>query len=251
LQVVANSSASINGVTISGNTFTGTSTGATSGTQEIAIDVSKAGTSNLTFAIQNNTGIVGHNSHGINLFSAAGAGTGGQFRGRVENNTIGNAGVASSGSQIGNCLRVNLNGDSTDTVLVSGNVLRQCPNGRGIEVIGRNGTGVKDVTVTNNDVNPNDTSGFPLAAILVQSNYVTVCATVRSDVRNNTVPAGTAFDLQSGFLEVVETGASTMQLVDSAPASADCAAQLASTNAGSTSASAGCALIAGPIGTPP
>jgi hypothetical protein len=80
---------------------------------------------------------------------------------------------------------------------------------------------------------------------------VTVCATLRSDVRNNTVPAGSAFDLGSGFLQLIESGASTLQLVDTAPASADCATQLASTNTGSTSASAGCTLIAGPIGTPP
>ena len=45
-----------------------------------------------------------------------------------------------------------------------------------------------DVTVTNNDVNPQALAN-PLAAILVQSNCLTVCNTVRSDVRGNTVPA--------------------------------------------------------------
>lgn len=250
LQVVANGSATIGSFTVDGNTFAGTSTGATTGTQEIALDASKSGTSSATFLIQNNT-VTGHNSHGMNVFSGAGAGTGGQLRARLVNNTIGSAVALSSGSQIGNCLRVNLNGDSADTVLVGNNVLRQCPNGRGIEVIGRNGTGLKDVTVTGNDVTPNDTSGFPLSAILVQSNCVTVCATLRADVRANTVPAGSSFDLGTGFLALIETGASTLQLVDSAPASADCAGQLASTNTGSTSASTGCALIAGPIGTPP
>ncbi len=252
IQVAVNGGASVSGFTIDNNTFSGTSTGPTTGTQEIAIDMAKSGTSNLTFAITNNSGILGHNSHGINLFSGSGAGTGGLFRGRVTGNTIGSAGAASSGSQIGNCMRVNLNGDSTDTVLIDNNVLRQCPNGRGIEVIGRNGTGVKDVTVTNNDVNTNDVSGFPLAGILVQSNCVSVCATVRADVRGNTVlmPA-TAFDYTDAYLELVESGASTLLLVDTPPASASCAAQLADTNTGSTSASAGCALIAGPIGTPP
>lgn len=246
LQVVATSTGTIGSFTVDNNTFTGTSTGATTGTQEVAIDASKSGTSNATFLIQNNT-ITGHNSHGMNLFSAAGAGTGGLFRARVQNNTIGSAAVASSGSQIGNCMRVNLNGDSADTVLLTNNNVRQCPNGRGIEVIGRNGTGPKDVTVTNNTATPNDTSGFPLAAILVQSNCVTVCATVRSNVSGNTVPAGASFDLGAGFLQLIETSTSTLQLVGAGT----CATQLAGSNTGSTSASAGCTTIAGPIGTPP
>ncbi len=82
---------------------------------------------------------------------------------------IGNAVVAGSGSLIGNGLRININGDKTARVLVDNNVIRQCPNGRGIEVICRNGTGGADVTVTNNNVNTNDVSGFPLCAILLQS----------------------------------------------------------------------------------
>lgn len=108
-----------------------------------------------------------------------------------------------------------------------------------------------DVTVTNNDVCPQDTSGFPLHAIVVQSNCVTVCNTVRSDVWGNTVPAGVTTDLLVTFLALVETAASTLQLVDTAPASLACTDQLTTTNTGSASANAGCALIAGPITTPP
>ena len=77
-------------------------------------------------------------------------------------------------------MRVNINGQAAASVLINGNTLRQCPNGRGIEVIGRNGTGGLDVTVTGNDVNPQDTSY--LAAILVQSNCLTTCNTVRSEL---------------------------------------------------------------------
>jgi VCBS repeat-containing protein len=242
LQVLAADTATVSSFTVSGSTFTN---------QQIAMDFSQSQTSNLVFKILNNLTITGQNSHAINVFTAAGAGTGGTVKGRIEGNAIGNAGVVNSGSAIGNCMRININGQADVDMLINNNTLRQCPNGRGIEVIGRNGTGGLDVTVTNNDVNPQDTSGFPLAAILVQSNCVTTCNTVRSDVRGNTVPSGTATDLLTSFLELVETGASTLQLVDTAPASADCTAQLTSTNTGSASASSGCALIAGPINTPP
>lgn len=203
-----------------------------------------------TFKILNNTTMTGANSHAINIFAAAGS-FAGTFQGRIENNVIGSAGVAGSGSSIGNGIRVNINGGSVATMLLNGNTIRQTPNGRGIEVIGRNGTGGLDVTVTSNDVDPQDTSGFPLSAILVQSNCVTVCNTVRSDIRLNTVPLGVTTDLLPTYLGLVETGASTSQVVDSPPASVDCTVQLTSTNTGSASASAGCTLIPGPINTPP
>jgi hypothetical protein len=85
----------------------------------------------------------------------------------------------------------------------------------------------------------------------VQTNCVATCNSARSDVRTNTVPSGATFDLLPTFLNLVETGASSLSLIDTPPASATCTAQLTSTNTGSASASAGCALIAGPINTPP
>mgnify|MGYP003694216865 CR=1 FL=1 len=81
-------------------------------------------------------------------------------------------------------------------------------------MINRNGTGNMDVTVTNNDVNPQDTSGFPLAAIFVQTNCVVTCNSARSDVRGNTVPAGVTFDLLPTHIALVEIGASSLSLVD-------------------------------------
>lgn len=238
LQVTGGDTATVGTFTVQNNTFTN---------EQIALDFSKAQTSNMTLKFLSNT-ITGQNSHGMNLFTAAGAGTTGVFNATVQGNTIGNQAVASSGSAIGNCMRINVNGDADATVLVDNNTLRQCPNGRGIEAIGRNGTGGLDITITNNNVNPQDTSGFPLAAIFVQSNALSVPNKVRSDVRGNTTPTGTAFDLLSGYIQIVETGTSTSELVGSG---ATCAAQLASTNTGSTAASAGCAIIPGPISTPP
>jgi hypothetical protein len=178
-------------------------------------------------------------------------GVSGNLNARVTGNVIGTSGTVGSGSSTGNGIRVNGNQSTTKAVLIDSNTIRQTPNSRGIEVINRNGTGNMDVTVTNNDVNPQDTSGFPLAAIFVQTNCVATCNSARSDVRTNTVPSGATFDLLPTFLNLVETGASSLSLIDTPPASATCTAQLTSTNTGSASASAGCALIAGPINTPP
>ena len=76
--------------------------------------------------------------------------------------------------------------------------------------------------------------------------------TVRADIRGNTVPAGAAIDSLPTYLALDKlVAAAVCQLVDTAPASADRHHQLTSTNTGSASAQAGCALIAGPIGTPP
>jgi hypothetical protein len=78
--------------------------------------------------------------------------------------------------------------------------------------------------------------------------------TVRADIRGNTVPNTSIFDLlptQLSFYEYDAAGGHGIgQLVDTAPASADATAQLTSTNTGSASAF-GIALIPGPIQTPP
>jgi len=205
-----------------------------------------------TFRILNNATMTGARSHAINVFSVAGT-FGGTFTGRIEGNTIGDAGVADSGSAIGNGIRVNINGGSDATMLLDNNTIRQTPNGRGIEIIGRNGTGGLDVTVTNNDVNPQAPAFFSLAAIFVQSNCLTVCNTVRSDVRNNTVPSTSdVTDLLPTNIAVVESSTSTLELVDTtAPISGTCASELAATNTGSTGVIGACLLIAGPIATPP
>jgi VCBS repeat-containing protein len=258
LQAVAGDTATVSSLTITNNTFTGTLTGATTGSQEIAVDCSKAQTSSMTCSITNNLGILNHNSHAINVSTAAGAGTGGTFNARITGNTIGAAGTAFSGSNIGNGIRVSLNGDSSNRVLVASNTIRQFPNGRGIEVIGRNGVGGSDVTVTGNIVDGDfqatvQNGGAELASIVVQSNCVTVCNTVRSDVRNNNVSAATdVVDFSNTHIILVESSTSTLQLVDTtAPVSGTCATELAATNTGSTSVVGGCSLIAGPINTPP
>lgn len=78
---------------------------------------------------------------------------------------------------------------------------------------------------------------------------------MRADVRSNTAPTGSSFDLTSGYITLAESQASgsssTFELVDNAPASASCAAEVTSQNTGSVGVVGGCALIAGPIALPP
>ncbi|MCL4262370.1 MAG: DUF11 domain-containing protein [Anaerolineae bacterium] len=204
----------------------------------------------MNFSILNNTTITGHNSHAINVNMAVPSS--GLIQGFVQGNVIGNAAVVGSGSAIGSGIRVVGNSNGDLNLLFDANMIRQTPNGRGIDIQGRNGTGQMDVTITNNTVNPDDTSGFPLAAIFVHANVAgTAGYTVRSDVRGNNVPAGGTFDLLPTFIALVETAGANKELVDVPPASANCTAQVAGANTGSASASGTCALIAGPINVPP
>ncbi|HEX8176984.1 MAG TPA: Ig-like domain-containing protein [Pyrinomonadaceae bacterium] len=212
----------------------------------IGVNVNKNGTAATTYKVLNNT-FIGQTGNAINAFTAAGAGTTGVFSARVTGNVIGNSGVANSGSASGIGIRVNINGGADAAVLIDSNTVRQTPNARGVEVVGRNGNGGLDVTVTNNNVDTQSAAGSSLAAIFVQSNCVSVCNTVRTDVRNNTVPSGATVDSNGTFIALVRTNTSTLQLVDTAPPDATCTSQLTANNTGSASASAACTLIAGPI----
>jgi hypothetical protein len=163
--------------------------------------------------------------------------------------------VPNSGSSLGNGIRVRLQSKTVGTVLLDTNTIRQIPTQRGIEVTGASlnaGSGL-DVTVTNNNVTPQDSTGFPSSAIWVGADDLGTGGALRADIRGNTVPAGTATgDTLPTFLALDQTVPSaTCQLVDSPPASANATAQLTSSNTGSASANSGCTLIAGPINTPP
>ena len=240
MQVSSENTAQIQATLVQNNTFSN---------NNIGVDLTQNGTSTHILDIASNT-FLGQKAQPVNLFTGAGTPAGGVFTVKVRSNTIGNATVAGSGSTLGQGIRVNVNGGADATVLIDGNNVRQTPSARGIEVIGRNGNGGLDVTVTNNNVDPQDTSGFPLAAIFVQSNCISTCNTVRSDIRNNVVPSGATTELQPTFIALIRSGASILQLVDTPPGDTSCTAQLTSTNVGSASASSACTLISGPISTP-
>jgi large repetitive protein len=245
MQPASGVAATLTSATIQNSTFVGSN---------IHMDLNHDGTSSVTYKVLNNTF---RNSTGqaVNFFSSASAGTSGAMNGRFEGNRIGNAATPFSGG--GSGIRVNINGGAVAKVLLNGNVVRQCPNGRGIEIISRNGTGGTDATLTFNQVDTDfvttpQNGGFSLANIFMQSNCLSTCNTLRSDVRSNTVPSTPPNgELVAGQLALIRSGASTNQLVDNAPASPDAASELASHNTGNVAVSGTVSLIPGPITTPP
>ena len=60
-----------------------------------------------------------------------------------------------------------------------------------------------DVTITNNNVTPNDSTGFPASAIALIADNQGSPARVRANITGNTVPNGNATDYTTGFLEFV------------------------------------------------
>ncbi|MEZ5469841.1 MAG: Ig-like domain-containing protein [Lysobacterales bacterium] len=280
-------SAALTGGTVSSNTITGIralsvqilANGGTSSVAnlifdgnvtrnaQIAYDLSAVAPASMQYIVRNQNGVAGRisgmNSHGFNgNYGVPGGATAvGTYRGRILNVDVGDAAVAGSGSAIGNCVRLVHNRDASSAVIVGNTLLRQCPNGRGIEGTSRDAgasftsTSGLDLQVLNSNVNPNDTSGFPLAAIISQA--ITGAGggnRARNDFRNNVVPVGTSFDLQPAFLIAHEGGTGDCQVVDPPPANANATAVLTSpenANTGSASGSAGCSLIPGPLITPP
>jgi hypothetical protein len=244
MQPAAGVNATIASATIQSTTFQGNNLG---------LGLSHDGTSNVTYKVLSNT-FLNQVAESIRFFSSA-ASAGGTLNGRFVGNVIGNAGSFNSGGGTG--IRINVNGGADATVLVDGNTIRQVPNGRGIEIISRNGTGGTDATVTNNFVNTDFTptvqnGGLSLSNVFLQSNCVSVCNTLRSDVRANTVPAAAPTgELVNFQLVLIQSGASTNQLVDNAPVSPDAASELASHNTGNTGVGGTVTLIPGPINTPP
>jgi hypothetical protein len=147
LQVQAGGTANIQGMTIGGaaagqaNTFSG---------NNIALDLDQDNSASFTFSVLANT-MNGHYSHAINVFTTQ-TSTGGGITGKIDGNTIGTQGVLDSGSAIGNGMRLNINGQAHGVMTVSNNVLNEIPNGRGIEMIGRLGTGAAAFKVVGNTV---------------------------------------------------------------------------------------------------
>jgi uncharacterized repeat protein (TIGR01451 family) len=228
----------------------------------IALDLNHDGTSSVTYKVLNNT-LLNQVANSINFFSSATAGTSGTLNGRFVNNRIGDPAIFKSGGGIG--IRININGGAAARVLLDSNVIRQIPDGRGIEIISRNGTGGTDATLINNQVNTDfvttaQNQGFSLSNIFLQSNCLSICNTLRADIRGNNVPnTPPTGELIAFQLALIETGASTFQLVDNPPTpSANASTELteshtnpAHNNTGNAGAGAGVTLISGPINAPP
>jgi hypothetical protein len=262
LQLAVNDSSTIgNGVgapatgtaTVTGCTFTGNGSAAADFDQGGA-----AGASNLYARFVNNLNITGNGGPVVNVFSSA-TSAGGTLKARIEGNTIGNAGIAGSGSTFGPGIRVFLQGKTVGTVTILNNVVRQTPGSRGIDVeaVGPVTTGqpitVSDITVTGNNVDNDDTSGFAEDDIYVAADNQGSPAEVRAEVHGNTVKSGPGCADYPGFsgnepwmyFNIATPGA-VGQLVNFG-GHVNASAELAATNTGTTGADPGVTLIAGPI----
>ena len=123
LQVNNIDTGNITGLTILNNTITNNNGG-------IDLDVSPPGAS-LTVTVQSNT-ITGSHTNALNMVTAT-TNTGGSMTATLRSNLIGTAGVNDSGSAIGNGIRV-ANGGVNTSLTIDSNVIREVPNGRGIDI---------------------------------------------------------------------------------------------------------------------
>ncbi len=247
-------------VTITGSTFTNNGGLGVSFAQG-----GGSGSSNMDVRFTTNT-MTGQHSHAINVVSGA-TSAGGTQKVLISGNTIGNAGVAGSGSAIGEGIVVTQQGKTTGTVTIANNMIRQIPGGRGIDVqtLGPTATGQSasaypfDVSITGNDVNPQDTSGFPLYAIYVGVDDQGSPTLVHAAIHGNTVPTTSACDsscsASTGMIwyEVV-TPPSTGTLFNFG-GNASVSSEIANTNTGTsgktTSPNSGLSLTATPVNTVP
>ncbi|HEX7183643.1 MAG TPA: hypothetical protein VF756_17540, partial [Thermoanaerobaculia bacterium] len=156
------------------NTLTGGAPGALG--QSVVVS-SGAFTGAVTFDISNNS-INGAIDTPINVNKGGGTGT---FSGRIQNNTIGTAGVANSGT-MGNkdAIRAVTNGAGSYAAVISGNIIRQV-SGNGIFAIVRDGSGGRlDLTITGNTLSePNPgVNAIRVESGATSSDDLDVCADI-------------------------------------------------------------------------
>jgi len=113
----------IQSLTIANNTFAGNNAGAD-------LDLSPTNT-NMSVTVQNNT-FNNHHTTALNLVAATGV-TGGTLSATLRSNIIGTQGTLDSGSAIGTGIRI-ANGGNNVFLTIDSNIIREVPNGRGIDV---------------------------------------------------------------------------------------------------------------------
>jgi hypothetical protein len=122
LQVNNADTGNIAALTLQNNTVSGNNAG---------MDLDLSQSSSMTVTVQNNTYNSQH-STALNLVQSTSS-TAGALTASLKNNVIGTAGVLDSGSAIGSGIRV-ANGGVTISLNVDSNVIREVPNGRGIDI---------------------------------------------------------------------------------------------------------------------
>ena len=150
LQVVGADTGNILSLTVKNNAATGNNAG-------MDFDLTQA--ASMSIDVESNS-FNNQQSSALNLFS--GVTTAGTMTAIVRNNTIGTAGVFNSGSFFGDGIRVVVLGGTHGLLTIDGNVIREVPNARGIDIDAESfaaGNSV-NVKITNNQVvRPTGASG--------------------------------------------------------------------------------------------
>jgi hypothetical protein len=229
LAVEARNSGTVANVTVTGSTFTGAVgdlanfTGQSGTTMDVVFTGNNGsnnhpnnvvGGGGLTFATSgamtlnasNNT-LRDANGSAITLFKAT-AGT--SLSGTLNNNQIGVAGVAGSGSATGNGIFLSAAGSGTITLTISNNVIRNYANA-GIYADNTGGNYAVNVGITGNTTAEPSPSAFAGLALTAGAPSSTDAINVCANIVGNDFSAGDPND----FLDVilgVSTAASTMRL---------------------------------------
>ncbi len=142
LQVVGSDTSTMT-LTVKNNTVSGNNAG-------MDLDLSQAASSTLN--VESNS-FNNHQSTALNFFSSS-ASTGGTMTAIVRNNTIGTPGIFNSGSFFGDGIRVALNGGTHGVFTIDGNIIREVPNARGIDIDAEGFTSANSVNlkIINNQV---------------------------------------------------------------------------------------------------
>jgi hypothetical protein len=122
LQVNNADTGNIQSLNVQNNTVSGNNAG---------MDFDLGQSSSMTITVQNNTFTSQHSS-ALNMVQSTSS-TAGTLTASLKSNTIGTAGVLDSGSAIGNGIRV-ANGGVNINLTIDSNVIREVPNGRGIDI---------------------------------------------------------------------------------------------------------------------
>jgi large repetitive protein len=150
LQVAGADTSNILSLTVKNNAATSNNAG-------MDFDLSQA--ASMSLDVESNS-YNNQQSSALNLFT--GTTTGGAMTAIVRNNTIGTAGVFNSGSFFGDGIRVVLLGGTHGVLTIDGNIIREVPNARGIDIDAEAFAAGNSVSVkiTNNQViRPTGSSG--------------------------------------------------------------------------------------------
>jgi hypothetical protein len=185
--------------------------------ETVDINIAHQGTTH-TFNLVDNTirnqlGTVAHNGNAVNVF-LGGTSTGASvLSGTISGNTIGNGGIADSGSLFGNGIDLFASGDGTLTSNVTGNTVRGIQFGSAFRAISSDHNGTINLTAKSNtfDVTPT-AAGFALGGLdLTAGTLAADTGAMCADISGNTSFVGDP--LWAGASITAIAGSPTIQLV--------------------------------------